>query len=84
VDVGVELRPLAEGLDHRHHPGAKALLLHGRRRHQLLDEVAVAPPTANDGAEVAGDRLDDAEGDLVPAVGEDSVDVIEESPGQLS
>jgi hypothetical protein len=37
VDVGVELRPLAEGLDHRHHPGAKALLLHGRRRHQLLD-----------------------------------------------
>jgi hypothetical protein len=39
VDVGVELRPLAEGLDHRHHPGAKALLLHGRRRHQLLDRL---------------------------------------------
>ena len=36
VDVGVELRPLAVGLDHRHHPGAKALLLRGRR-HQLLD-----------------------------------------------
>jgi len=37
VDVRVELRPLTEGLDHRHHPRAKALLLHGRRRHQLLD-----------------------------------------------
>jgi len=38
VDVGVELRPLPEGLDHRHHPGAKALLLHGRP-HELLDRL---------------------------------------------
>jgi hypothetical protein len=38
VDVRVELRPLAEGLDHRYHPRAKALLLHGCR-HQLLDRL---------------------------------------------
>jgi hypothetical protein len=35
VDVGVELRSVAEGLDHRHHPRAKLLLL-DRRRHELL------------------------------------------------
>src|SRR6266545_3554658 len=32
----VEVRPVPEGLNHRHHPGPKALLLHGRRRHELL------------------------------------------------
>lgn len=31
VDMGVEVPPAPEGLDHRHNPGPKALLLHGRR-----------------------------------------------------
>ena len=35
----VELRPLAEHLDHRYHARAKALLLH-TRRHQFLDRPA--------------------------------------------
>jgi len=42
VEVGVELRPLAKGLDHRHHPRAKILLLRGRR-HQLLDRLVASP-----------------------------------------
>jgi hypothetical protein len=43
-------RPLAEGLDHRHHTGAKALLFHGRRRHQLPDRLG------SDGRPVAAVR----------------------------
>ena len=37
VDVRVVLRPVAESPDNRHYPGPKALLLHGRPRHQLFD-----------------------------------------------
>ena len=52
----------------------------------LEDEVfvvAVATAAPDDGAKVAVDRLDDAEGDLVSAVREDAIEVCLESAGEL-
>lgn len=45
--------------------------------------ILVAASAADEGAEVAVDGLDDAEGDLVAAVGEDAIEVGERREGEL-